>query len=115
VNRYDVVNASYALVILAFAVAIWRASRTRRVRRADGERARVIAVGDIRGSFAPVVHDVGPDNLRLLEDLDAHLDQHFARVAALYERVGPPGPDLAGLDRLRQAVHGDQNTKGDQL
>lgn len=32
----------------------------------------------------------GPDSLRLLEDLDEHLDSHFARLAPLFEEVGPP-------------------------
>jgi hypothetical protein len=49
-------------------------------------------------------HDVGPDGLRLLEDLDAHLDAHFARLAPLFEELGPPPADAAGCDRLRDAI-----------
>lgn len=60
---------------------------------------------------AEVQHDVGADSLRLLEELDAHLDAHFAKLAGLYERLGPPpGPDpmAAGLDRLRGAIRDEQ-------
>lgn len=32
-------------------------------------------------------HDVGPDNLRLLEETDADLN---AQLGALFERLGPP-------------------------
>lgn len=51
----------------------------------EAERARVLDEGQIRGSFAPTVHDVGPDNLRLIEDLDAHLKAYGAAVADLYD------------------------------
>ena len=48
-------------------------------------------------------HDVGPDTLRLLADLDAHLDQYLL-----------DHPDVAaGFDRLRDAVRNEQ-PKGDQ-
>lgn len=62
-------------------------------------------------------HDVGPDSLRLLQDLDAHLDAHAARLAGLYERLGPPAPAMdpqwtAGLERLYDAARDHQN--GDQ-
>ncbi len=61
------------------------------------------------------VHDVGPDSLRLLEDLDAHLDAHAARLAGLYERLGPPDPEWdAGLERLYDAVRDHHDQKGDQ-
>ncbi len=57
------------------------------------------------------VHNVGPDSLRLLEDLDSHLDAHAARLAGLYERLGPPDPAWdAGLERLRDAVRDHTNT-----
>lgn len=56
------------------------------------------------------VHDVGPDALRLLEDLDAHLDAHAAQLAGLYERLGPPASEWdAGLERLWDAVR-DEHT-----
>jgi cytochrome c-type biogenesis protein CcmH/NrfG len=49
----------------------------------------------IRAWRAADRHDVGPDSLRLLEDLDAHLDEHVAA-----------DPELAaGFDRLRTAIH----------
>ncbi|GAA3851891.1 hypothetical protein GCM10023084_02630 [Streptomyces lacrimifluminis] len=58
-------------------------------------------------------HDVGPDPLRLMQDLDAHLDAHAAQLAGLYERLGPPGPEWdAGCERLWDAVRDHQ--KGDQ-
>jgi hypothetical protein len=58
------------------------------------------------------VHDVGPDALLLLQDLDAHLDAHAARLAGLYERLGPPDPEWdAGCERLWDAVRDAQ--KGD--
>lgn len=61
------------------------------------------------------VHDVGPDSLRLLQDLDAHLDAQAARLAGLYERLGPPGSEWdAGRGRLWDAVRDHQNQKGDQ-
>jgi len=51
------------------------------------------------------VHDVGPDALCLLQDLDAHLDAHAARLAGLYERLGPPGSEWdAGCERLWDAA-----------
>ena len=60
------------------------------------------------------VHDVGPDGLRLLQDLDAHLDAHAAQLAGLYERLGPPGPEWnAGCERLWDAIR-DERQKGDQ-
>lgn len=49
-------------------------------------------------------YDVGPDALRLLEELDTHLDNYVAADAEL----------AAGFDRLRQAVRDEQNNhKGD--
>lgn len=60
------------------------------------------------------VHDAGPDPLRLLEDLDAHLDAHAAQLAGLYERLGPPGPEwAAGCERPWDAIRDVQ--KGDAL
>lgn len=46
-------------------------------------------------------HDVGPDALQLLEELDTHLDQYLVEH-----------PDVAaGFDRLRNVVR-DQQEKG---
>lgn len=47
-------------------------------------------------------YDVGPDALRLLEDLDTHLDEYVAADTEL----------SAGFDRLRQAVR-DEQQKGE--
>ena len=58
------------------------------------------------------VHDVGPDSLQLLQDLDAHLDAHAAQLAGLYERLGPPDPAwAAGCERLWDAIRDEQNNQ----
>lgn len=58
--------------------------------------------------------DVGPDQLLLLEDLDAHLDAHFTQLAGLFEELGPPPTAEEGLAALQRAVHDEQNnTQGD--
>lgn len=67
--------------------------------------ALVCARQAIRAWRADDRYDVGPDALRLFEDLDAHLDAHFARLAPLFEELGPPPADPAGYDRLRNAIH----------
>lgn len=63
-------------------------------------------------------HDVGPDALRLLTELDAHLDAYFARLSHLFEELGPPpspDPMEAGRQRLMDAVRDNQNQhKGEQ-
>lgn len=48
-------------------------------------------------------YEVGPDALRLLAELDAHLNEYVAADAEL----------AAGFDRLRQAIR-DEQQKGDQ-
>lgn len=48
-------------------------------------------------------YEVGPDALRLLNDLDTHLDEYVAADTEL----------AAGFDRLRQAVR-DEQQNGDQ-
>lgn len=47
-------------------------------------------------------YDVGPDALRLLQDLDTHLDEYVAADTEL----------AAGFDRLRQAIR-DEQQKGE--
>lgn len=102
------INVTYAAVILLAGIALVRLS----TRRRPSASARVAAA--CASVARPAEDYVGPDSLRLLQDLDAHLDQHFTQLAGLYERVGPPTFDLdAGCDRLRQAIRDEQN--GDQL
>lgn len=48
-------------------------------------------------------YDVGPDALRLLADLDTHLDEYVAADTELAD----------GFDRLRQAVRDEQHGTGD--
>lgn len=75
-------------------------------------RALREATGVIDDALAGDGHDVGPDQLRLLQDLDTHLDDYFARVSHLFEELGPPvAPDPmahldndAGCDRLLKAI-----------
>jgi hypothetical protein len=56
----------------------------------------------IRAWRADDRYDVGPDALRLFEDLDAHLDEHVAA-----------NPELAaGFDRLRTAIHEHREQEG---
>ena len=51
-----------------------------------------------RGSRAEAMRDVGPDALRLLEELDAHLDTYLIN-----------NPDMAdGFARLRQVIRDEQ-------
>lgn len=79
----------------------------RRERRRPLERDQIIAAA--RDSYQ------GPDSLRLMQDLDAHLDAYAAQLADLYERLGPPpGPDPvdAGMERLWDAVRDQQNQQG---
>jgi hypothetical protein len=94
-NGGTVINLGYASVLLAFAFLIWRVWRDPRPKARD-----VIAAAR---------HDVGPDNLRLLEDLDAHLDAYAAQIAGLYEPLVSPDPVLAaGADRLWDAIRDEQ-------
>lgn len=61
-----------------------------RARHRESTRDRLI-----REAHEATVHDVGPDSLRLLQDLDAYV----AADAQL----------AAGFDRLRQAIRDEQN------
>lgn len=79
---------SAALLVAAFVAAARATARRRRRQNADR-------------------HDVGPDRLLLLEELDAHLDQQFAALAGLYEQLGPPDLD-AGCARMRAAIREEQ-------
>lgn len=48
-------------------------------------------------------YDVGPDALRLLQDLDTHLDEYVAADTEL----------AAGFDRLRRAIRDEQRNGPD--
>lgn len=99
-SENTIICLGYAAVLLAFAFFIWRVCRDPRPKARD-----VIAAA--RADVAR--HDVGPDALRLLEDLDAHLNTYFASVNELYERLGPPpGLDPMGRARLMDAIREDQ-------
>ncbi len=108
-DRLIVVIAVCAVGALFCIVQVCRALRE------PLERDRIVAAARARAEqrTAASGHDVGPDALRLLEDLDAHLDAYFARVAHLFLELGPPPVDPAGLDRLRAAVRDEQQKGGD--
>lgn len=102
-------SAETACWLIAFAL-LGAAFLTLGLCRAAGRGSRAEEAREETG------HDVGPDPLRLLQDLDAHLDAHAAQLAGLYERLGPPGPERdAGLERLWDAVrdHRTNTTEGD--
>lgn len=74
----------YLIAILAFSgtAAYYQIRRAQALCEIEQTRA---GDGRIRDAYAPAVHDVGPDNLRLIEDLDAHLKAYGAAVADLYD------------------------------
>lgn len=79
-------------------------------RRRPLERDQVIAAA--RDSYQ------GPDSLRLMQDLDAHLDDYAEHLSGLYEPAGPPpSPDPMwdpGRERLWDAIRDtNHHTKGD--
>jgi hypothetical protein len=87
-------NLAAALTVLAtltvgMPAAYWR---IRRAARADSERDRIVAEAEAvaRGEWVYT----GPDSLRLLEDLDTHLDAYHAQLAHLFEELGPPPAEL---------------------
>ncbi len=82
------------------------------VRRAREAHAAVDRILD--ESCPPSVVEPGPDPLRLLAGLDAHLNAYAATVADLYEPAAAPTVlHHPGLDQLRQAVR-DEQKNGDQ-
>lgn len=97
-----------ALLAFSLAAAYWQIDRAQ---RRESMRDRIIR------EARETVHDVGPDALRLLQDLDAHLDDYAAQLGGLYERTGvAPALDPAweaGRERLWDAIH-DNQQKGDQ-
>lgn len=97
----DVINYAIAAGLGLAACAIYLAVIAYEKRVA---RKQVVAVFEDE-------HDVGPDALRLMEDLDDHLDAHFARLSPLFEQVGPPPSAFgweSGQQRLRDAVRDEQ-------
>lgn len=80
------------LLALSLAGAIWR---VRPSRRRESTRDRFIREACQSPRLRPApVHDVGPDVLLLLEDLDVHFDRHVLQH-----------PDVAdGFARLDRAL-----------
>lgn len=94
-------------------IVVWLAATvTRRVRREASNVDRIIADAQRTRVLDGIRHDVGPDSLRLLEDLDRHLDTYADQVAGLYEPMPSPDPVLAaGAHRVRAAIN-DQRKEG---
>lgn len=74
--------------VLWGSVAVALVWQVRRALNEPLERDRIVAEARLRaeqlfGTGPEPDHDVGPDALRLLEDLDAHLDRQFAPLAGL--------------------------------
>jgi hypothetical protein len=101
------------IVIIAVAIvgALVCALQVRRALRDRLERDEIVAAAWYRTErligTTPVADDEwvydGPDSLRLLADLDAHLDNYVAEH-----------PDVAaGFERLRRAVRDEQQRGGD--
>jgi hypothetical protein len=93
-----IANIAYAAFIAILGVILvclcWE-PKTTEAERVTAARARV-------GLDIEDEHDVGPDSLRLLEDLDAHLDNFVAN-----------DPEVkAGLARLHAAIH-DERQEGE--
>lgn len=95
-------------VIVAAVVALTTLVLPGQLRRARAEESTKDRI--IRESLTPAPREpdwvyTGPDALKLLVDLDAHLDAYFAPMAHLFE---PPDADaelVAGCDRLRDAIN----------
>jgi len=106
----DKVVIIIAVSIVGALVCAWQ---VRRALREPLERDLIVAAARRRAALLnEVKHDVGPDALRLLEDLDAHLDEHYARISHLFEGLGPPPSRAAGLAQLRAAVRDEQQKGG---
>ncbi|MGW4759570.1 hypothetical protein [Streptomyces chartreusis] len=93
-----VINLGYVAFLLAFAYFMWRACRDPRPKARD-------IISAARDSYE------GPDSLRLMQELDAHLEAYFARLAHLFEELGPPpgrDPMDAGRERLLDAVRDER-------
>lgn len=87
----DKVSVIIAVIIVGAVVCAWQ---VRRALREPLKRDLIVAATQGRMPLLNVVqHDVGPDALRLLEDLDDHLDRQYVALSGLYERLGPPDLD----------------------
>jgi len=109
-------NTDRVIFIIAVCIvgALFCAWQVRRILREPLERDLIVAAARRRAALLnEVKHDVGPDALLLLEQLDAHLDAYYARLSHLFEELGPPPPHLTGLQRLRQAVRDEQQKGGE--
>lgn len=98
----DVINIAIVAFLAVAALVLFRLCRTR---LSEADRVATQACTAATGKDG---HDVGPDALLLLQDLDAH----FAKLAGLFEELGPPPTTAEGLAQLRQAVR-DEQQKGD--
>lgn len=79
-------------------------------RRQPSEAERVVAAR-ARVGLPTVDSYQGPDSLRLMQDLDTHLDGYAAAIAGLYEQphVAPDPVLAAGRERLWDAVRDTNN------
>jgi hypothetical protein len=106
-DKTTAIGVCYAVGALTVGFTLlWLLTR----RPSEAERA---AAARARIGMPPVDSYEGPDSLRLMQELDAHLDSYMAHLAGLYERphIGLDPVHAAGLDRLRDAIR-DQ-TKGE--
>jgi hypothetical protein len=89
VSTDTIFNLLYALVLISLATALWRLTRDEKPseeERAADARRRVSLAPDCRPRDE-WVYD-GPDSLRLIEDLDAHMKAYGEKVADLYDTRG---------------------------
>ncbi|MFR0351823.1 hypothetical protein [Streptomyces sediminimaris] len=91
-----IANLAYAALIAALAGLLFRLCRDDKPTEAERAAAARKRVG-LTGPGLDDEHDVGPDALCLLEDLDDHLDAFVANdpevkagLARLFEALGPP-------------------------
>lgn len=87
-------------LVVALTGAHWLACR---LRRAAATRDRLIR--EACNSYQ------GPDSLRLMQDLDAHLDTYATQLDGLYEppHIAPDPVLAAGVERLWDAIRDQQN------
>jgi hypothetical protein len=82
VTAETIINICYSVVFALLLLAVWRVSRNRwKAIEQDIDEAIADATRDRVGLTE---HDVDPDSLRFLEDLEAHLKAYGATVADFY-------------------------------